>query len=81
MLSAEEVLFFDTMLQTRDEKTPVQDLDAQVTEILGKTVESLLSCIKCSSHDIVYEHKQTRSMDEGMTTFFTCRTCQTKWKD
>ena len=39
-----------------------------------------MTCNKCGSDDIDWKTAQTRSADEGMTQFFTCRQCKTKWK-
>lgn len=36
---------------------------------------------KCRSNDVDVYEKQTRSADEPMTSFYTCRKCNTKWKE
>jgi len=38
-------------------------------------------CRKCGSARIVVEQKQTRSADEGFTTFFTCVDCKCRWRE
>ena len=80
-VSKKEQMYFNKF-QKRKQKNDICDqISLNVNTLLGDSYTSLLSCIKCSSNDVSYEHKQTRAMDEGMTTFFTCRTCQTKWKE
>jgi len=37
-------------------------------------------CGKCKSLDTAYFQMQTRSADEPMTTFVTCRNCGNRWK-
>lgn len=38
------------------------------------------TCRKCKSKKITYIQLQTRSADEGITTFCTCVECGTRWK-
>lgn len=38
-------------------------------------------CGKCGSKEISYQQKQTRSMDEPMTVFFTCKKCTHMWRE
>lgn len=42
---------------------------------------SVLMCRKCKSTDVSSMMIQTRSADEGMTTFFECNACHCKWKE
>jgi DNA-directed RNA polymerase subunit M/transcription elongation factor TFIIS len=42
--------------------------------------EGLLKCGKCKSLKTSYYQMQTRSADEPMTTFVTCKNCGHKWK-
>jgi len=42
--------------------------------------EGLLKCGKCKSLKTTYYQLQTRSADEPMTTYATCRACGHKWK-
>ena len=43
--------------------------------------EGILTCGKCKSREIFKELKQTRSLDEPMTTFAECSKCGYKWKE
>jgi len=42
--------------------------------------EGILKCGKCKSRKTTYYQLQTRSADEPMTTYATCKTCGHKWK-
>ena len=42
--------------------------------------EGMFECGRCKSRNTDYYQKQTRSADEPMTTFVTCKNCQKKWK-
>lgn len=37
-------------------------------------------CLKCGQRKCVFSTAQTRSADEGMTTFVTCLNCGKNWK-
>ena len=38
-------------------------------------------CPTCSGNQITYTQAQTRSADEGMTTFFFCESCKARWRE
>ena len=42
--------------------------------------EGLFTCGKCKSKRTTYYQLQTRSADEPMTTFVTCKDCSKRWK-
>ena len=42
--------------------------------------EGLFTCGKCKSKKTTYYQLQTRSADEPMTTFVTCKDCNKRWK-
>ena len=42
--------------------------------------QGLFKCRKCKSTKTSYYQMQTRSADEPMTTYVTCRNCGLKWK-
>ena len=80
-LTVNEQLFFENQ-QKKETLSLSSTLSDKVDALLGcGKIVSTIKCIKCGSHDVSYEHKQTRAIDEGMTTFFTCRSCKTRWKD
>ena len=77
-LTPEEVQYFDTLGQSDD----VVSRDAVITEQLENMFQSeSIRCIRCRRQSVTYRHQQTRSADEGMTTFFTCTFCNHQWKD
>jgi len=41
---------------------------------------AMFRCRKCRSTKVDYYQLQTRSADEGMTTFFTCGDCGKRWR-
>ena len=49
----------------------------QVLEETMDTKDSFIHCPKCKSNSVDTEQKQTRSADEPMTIFCTCRKCKT----
>jgi DNA-directed RNA polymerase subunit M/transcription elongation factor TFIIS len=42
--------------------------------------DGILQCRKCKSNKTEYYQLQTRSADEPMTTYATCKKCGNKWK-
>lgn len=55
-----------------------REIYEQIGEILkGKDRESkrLFKCFVCSSTDVEIRQLQTRSADEGITTFMKCNSC------
>lgn len=41
--------------------------------------DSIFMCNKCKKHDVAYMERQTRSTDEGSTTYFMCNNCGNRW--
>jgi DNA-directed RNA polymerase subunit M/transcription elongation factor TFIIS len=42
--------------------------------------DGIMNCFKCKSPKTTYYQMQTRSADEPMTSYFTCLSCNHKWK-
>ena len=81
--TAAELAFFSTYRPADRSALPpgvAKELQA-IEALLAATPNTTLWCTACGSGEVGYLHKQTRSMDEGMTTFFTCRACAHAWKD
>lgn len=57
-----------------------RDLEREKARAQEKDYEGLFKCGKCKSAKTSYYQMQTRSADEPMTTYVTCRNCGHKWK-
>jgi DNA-directed RNA polymerase subunit M/transcription elongation factor TFIIS len=51
-----------------------------VNEADDTTEDGVFQCRKCKSYKTTYYQLQTRSADEPMTTFATCKNCGNRWK-
>lgn len=60
---------FKEMLQERFEEL----------EKNSDSTEGLLQCGRCKSTNVIWEQRQTRSADEGMTIIAVCVKCSNKW--
>lgn len=47
---------------------------------LDEEYEGIFKCKKCGSKKTTYYQLQTRSADEPMTTYVTCKDCENHWK-
>ena len=47
---------------------------------LTTSKDSGIKCSRCKSTDIIFSFLQTRSADEGTTTFCECLQCGSRWK-
>jgi DNA-directed RNA polymerase subunit M/transcription elongation factor TFIIS len=56
------------------------DLEMEEIKAREKDYEGILQCRKCKSKKTDYYQLQTRSADEPMTTYATCKNCGLKWK-
>lgn len=61
---------FKEMLQERFEEL----------EKNSDSTEGLLQCGRCKSTNVIWEQRQTRSADEGMTIIAVCVKCSNKWR-
>ena len=68
---------FQQVLEQHDEVVKVAEQKDK--ELLGDA-KILMKCRSCGSENVNVELKQTRSADEPMTQFYTCRECETTWK-
>lgn len=57
-----------------------KDLEMEMARAREENYQGLLKCGRCKSTKTSYYQMQTRSADEPMTTFVTCRNCGHKWK-
>lgn len=61
-------------------KAREKDMNMERAKALEEDYEGLFKCGKCKSRKTVYYQMQTRSADEPMTTYVTCKNCENRWK-
>lgn len=61
-------------------KSREKDLAIEKAKANEEDYNGLFKCGKCKSVKTSYYQMQTRSADEPMTTYVTCRNCGHKWK-
>jgi DNA-directed RNA polymerase subunit M/transcription elongation factor TFIIS len=57
-----------------------KDMMMEKAKAADENYNGLFKCRKCKSVKTAYYQMQTRSADEPMTTYVTCRNCGLKWK-
>lgn len=57
-----------------------KEMAAEAVKAQEEDYEGLFKCGKCKSTKTSYYQLQTRSADEPMTTYVTCRGCGNRWK-
>jgi len=62
------------------EKLRLEDLHMYALNAEDDNYEGMFKCGKCKSRKTTYFQLQTRSADEPMTTFVTCKNCNNRWK-
>ncbi len=60
------------------EKKDIEKLYEEAGKPMVK--EGAIKCNRCGKNKCFYYQIQTRSADEGMTTFYTCTECGNRWK-
>jgi transcription elongation factor S-II len=58
----------------------VRELHREALNTEDENYEGMFKCGKCKSRKTTYYQLQTRSADEPMTTFVTCKNCDNHWK-
>ena len=57
-----------------------KDMEMERSKAKEEDYEGLFKCGKCKSTKTSYYQMQTRSADEPMTTYVTCKGCGHRWK-
>lgn len=68
------------LVEEEEEDLLAHDVIFAKAEAVKPPTTSLAKCGKCSSSDVLFCEKQTRSADEAATQFFTCLTCRAQWR-
>jgi len=61
-------------------KNRERDMHLERIKARESDYDGILQCRKCKSNKTEYYQLQTRSADEPMTTYATCKKCGNKWK-
>jgi DNA-directed RNA polymerase subunit M/transcription elongation factor TFIIS len=61
-------------------KAQQRDLQREQAKAADENYTGLFKCGKCKSVKTTYYQLQTRSADEPMTTYVTCKNCGCRWK-
>jgi len=61
-------------------KNRANDMRLEQLKAEDQDYEGILQCGKCKSKKTEYYQLQTRSADEPMTTYATCKKCGNRWK-
>jgi DNA-directed RNA polymerase subunit M/transcription elongation factor TFIIS len=62
--------------ETLESALKVPQIDEKTTEVS----EGVTQCGKCKSWKVLEMSMQTRSADEGATSFYACSECKYRWK-
>ena len=57
-----------------------RDLDREKSRAQDENYNGIFKCGRCKSTKTTYYQMQTRSADEPMTTYVTCKNCSNRWK-
>ena len=75
-----EILWPDGPFATAIIQNRERDMHLERIKARDEDYDGILQCRKCKSNKTEYYQLQTRSADEPMTTYATCKKCGNKWK-
>jgi DNA-directed RNA polymerase subunit M/transcription elongation factor TFIIS len=70
-------LFPDVWLKLINDK---KSRDEKEFSLTASALTDKYKCRRCGSRKITFYERQTRSADEGTSSFFTCLSCGNQWK-
>jgi DNA-directed RNA polymerase subunit M/transcription elongation factor TFIIS len=79
--SEEEKLYFKERRLLREKQLEQSDAWHTAHYRIIEEGNEGTQCIQCSGRNVEYVFRQTRSADEGMTVFYTCRDCNRQWHE
>lgn len=71
-------LVWSQQIMDRGRNRIQREIDLATVQNVG--VKGIGKCINCSSDQLIYSEKQTRSGDEAKTVSVTCPMCNKSWK-
>lgn len=78
-----ELLYQDKLTWNNDIFTDIREKQDERDQFIVapfEVEEGVLECGKCGSRKTISFQRQTRSADEGATTFAQCMMCKNKWR-
>lgn len=75
-----DMLWMDGPVAQMKFKLRAKDLAIEAAKAREDDYNGLFKCGKCKSVKTTYYQMQTRSADEPMTTYVTCKGCGNRWK-
>lgn len=78
----DNVDIFDSLIM-KDLLTTENEMFREIAQgpKINKDTKGIFKCTKCGKSETIFYQMQTRSADEGMSTFITCCNCGRRWRE